>query len=89
MFKLDGFEEVLQQLKLGEVVYILNPQATYFAYHEEIIHAHNEHSRYRLGLVEFQSIFHEEVFYLKKTEEDNGLDELKDQEYYAWRHKSQ
>lgn len=89
MLKLDAFEAVIQQLKLGEVVCVLSPHPTYFAYKDTWIHVQNEQTRYRLPLHEFQAMFQDEVFYLKHSVEQEGMDELKDQEYYAWRNKSQ
>lgn len=88
MDKIEGFTTVRNFLKQGEVVCISNPQLTYFRLKNSSIQAKNDQSRYFLDWVEFEVIFSKEEFYLyEKKKEEAFVDDVKDEEYYSWRHK--
>lgn len=88
MDKIENFTIVRNLLKQGEIVCISNPLITYFNRKNTSIQAKNDQSRYFLDWVEFEEIFGKEEFYLyEKKKEEAVVDEVKDEEYYSWRHK--
>ncbi len=87
MEKISSFELVNQQLKLGEIVFILKPQKLYFALKGVLIQVKNDHTHYQLSWEAFSDLFKNTDFFLYERKEEALVDKAKDDEYYGWKHK--
>lgn len=87
MKKLNSFELVSNQLKFGEIVYILKPQKLFFALKGSLIQVKNDHTQYQLSWEAFTDLFKQADFFLYERKEEVLVDKAKDDEYYGWKNK--
>lgn len=84
MEKIETFSETLDLLKQGAIVTLAN--GNYFVFGKKKIMSYFNRNRIVMSLKDFVNLYAEETFFLY---EDNSafVDPLKDEEYYAFKHK--
>ena len=84
MEKIETFSETLDLMKQGAIVTLEN--GNYFVYRQDKVVSFFNQSRIAMNLEDFVDLYGHENFYCY---EDNStfIDPLKDEEYYAFKHK--
>ncbi len=87
MEQIASFAQTLQHLKQQEIVCtITHHNVSYYYLKDKRIVVNSPNARYTLTLEQFKQLIANETFYLYQSDE-NTIDPLKDEEYYAWKSK--
>ncbi len=84
MTSIDNFKEVLDRLAIGEHLY-LKDRSLVVKKEERYLIMRDGH-RFNISQDDFISLYKEEMFF-EDDMRDSFIDPLKDEEYYAFRHK--
>lgn len=87
MEKINDFESVLNTLKNEQVVLIESPIRTNFSLRNQKVFVKTIHAQYFISVEEFEELFKHSIFYLYESKQNSEVEILKDEEYYAWKHK--
>lgn len=81
--------QALQILKQGlQIMCVSTKQRVLFTMQNEIIKAASGQASYRINQDDFLELFFHESFIIHNLQADDAeISKLKDEEYYAWKHK--
>lgn len=87
MEKIFDFESVISALKNYQILRIETPIKSIFFLRDSRIYVKTDHAQFSLELEEFRDLYINSVFYIHEKKKDVEIEIMKDDEYYAWKHK--
>ena len=80
-------DEVIEALKRGDTVLIINPVKTRFRFESDRIRVNQTNFQTLIDWITFRDLYGSALFYAPESSNDPEIDPLKDTEYYAFKHK--
>ncbi len=87
MERIIDFESVIDALKNYQLVVIQSPLLTNFSIKDNKVLVKTINAQYLISFKEFEELFMHSIFYYYELKQSVQIENEKDEEYYAFKHK--